>query len=226
MTPEWSLRFCMLRAPESLECTLCGRGAIGHAADRRRRFFRCRNCGLVFADPATHPRAAAERAIYDLHENDPGDPRYRAFLARLSGPLLQHLRPGMEGLDYGCGPGPALSMMLEEAGMRMALYDPFYAPDTAVLERRYDFVTCTEVVEHFHRPAAGWTRLAGLLRSGGRLGVMTRMVPEDRAFHQWHYKNDPTHVAFYSPRVMAWLAGHLGLEIDLMEGDVVLMRRP
>lgn len=207
------------------DCILCGGRAIPHATDRVRCFFRCPECGLVFAEPASHPDPEFEKAVYDLHENDSADEAYRRFLARLAGPLLERLRPGMEGLDYGCGPGPTLSVMLEEAGMRMALYDPFYVPSPAALEPRYDFVTCTEVVEHFHRPARDWQRLADLVRPGGWLGVMTRMVPGDRDFAAWHYKDDPTHVSFYSPRVMDWLARRLDLSVDLMQGDVVLMRR-
>lgn len=106
--------------------------------------------------------------IYDLHRNDPDDGDYRNFLARLVTPLMQRLHPGMEGLDYGYGPGPALAQMLTEAGMRMALYDPFYAPDTAVLNRTYDFVTCTETAEHFRRPGRGLETI-GVLAASRRL---------------------------------------------------------
>jgi hypothetical protein len=42
--------------------------------------------------------------------------------------------------------------MLAEAGHAMALYDPFFRPDPAALERDYDFITCTETAEHFHHP--------------------------------------------------------------------------
>ena len=55
-------------------------------------------------------------------------------------------------------PVPALAAMLTEAGHRMALYDPFFAPDPAPLAV-YDFVTCTEAAEHFHHPAAEFARL-------------------------------------------------------------------
>ncbi|OOG23686.1 2-polyprenyl-3-methyl-5-hydroxy-6-metoxy-1,4-benzoquinol methylase [Thioalkalivibrio denitrificans] len=211
---------------DPVRCTLCAGRTVGHAADLRRSYLRCDHCGLIFAHPSSHPDRDTEKAIYDLHENHPGDPGYRAFLSRLVMPLLERLSPGMEGLDYGCGPGPVLSMMLEEAGMRVTCFDPLYAPDDSVLSRRYDFVTCTEVVEHFHRPAEDWSRLAALLRPGGWLGVMTRMVPEDRTFGDWHYKNDPTHVSFYSPKVMRWLAAALDLQLVRLQGDVVLMRKP
>jgi len=48
------------------------------------------------------------------------DPRYRRFLARLAEPLIAHLPKGARGLDFGCGPGPTLSLMLREAGFACA----------------------------------------------------------------------------------------------------------
>ena len=66
--------------------------------------------------------------------------------------------------------------MLEEQGYRMSLYDPFFAPSPDALERRYDFITCTETVEHFYQPGKEFRRLDRLLRSGGWLGVMTEML--------------------------------------------------
>ena len=213
-------------SPATATCTLCGAFAVPYAADRRRVFYGCDACGLIFAGPETHLDSAEEKAIYDWHVNDPADTRYRAFLSRLATPLLEHLRPGMEGLDFGSGPGPTLSLMFAEAGMPMAIYDPYYAPDTHVLDRQYDLVTCTEVVEHFNHPARDWPRLAGLVRPGGWLGVMTRMAVGREEFPAWHYKNDPTHVSFYSPAVFRWLAHSLGLRLQRIEGAVVLMQRP
>ena len=68
----------------------------------------------MFVPRSYHLSAADEKAQYDLHENDPNDPGYRAFLDRLAGPLDKRLAPHSHGLDFGCGPGPTLSVMLEE----------------------------------------------------------------------------------------------------------------
>ena len=55
--------------------------------------------------------------------------RYREFLSRLEHPPnVPKLPAAAEGLDFGSGPGPTLSVMLEEQGYRMSLYDPFFAP--------------------------------------------------------------------------------------------------
>lgn len=206
-----------------LPCPLCASRSKMLCDDRQRTFFRCCECDLVFADPETHLDRTAEKSVYAQHENDPADERYRRFLGQLARPLLARLQAGMRGLDYGCGPGPTLSVMLEEAGMEMELYDPFFVPDMTVLERQYDFVTCTEVAEHFCRPARDWNRLASLLRPGSWLGVMTRLVDSRQRFDQWYYKNDPTHVSFYCATTFAWLGARYGLAVEHQDHNVVLL---
>jgi len=195
-------------------------------SDRLRSYFRCRDCELVFADPGSRLPPDLERAEYDLHENDPKDVRYRTFLSRLAEPLLTRLGVGMHGLDYGCGPGPTLSVMLAEHGMEVDDYDPLYAADDRLLQRTYDFVTATEVVEHFCRPAEAWRQLAALVRPGGWLGIMTLLAPDDaEAFSQWWYKNDPTHVSFYTAATFAWLGESMGFSVEQLDDRVLLMRR-
>jgi len=207
-------------------CPLCGEYAAWFCEDRSRWYFRCTCCELVFADPASHLSLEAERAEYDLHENNPGDPCYRAFLSRLAEPLLAHLEPGMHGLDFGCGPGPTLSVMLAEQGMVVDDYDPIYAADARLLERRYDFVTATEVVEHFRHPIAAWRELASLVRPGGWLGIMTLLAPGDvETFSQWWYKNDPTHVSFYNEATFDWLAEESGFKVETLDDRVLLVQR-
>lgn len=217
---------------DSLNCPLCCGPATGFAADRHRRFLRCPCCALVFADPRTHLDAAAERAEYDLHHNDLADPGYRRFLSGLATPLLARLEAGMAGLDFGCGPGPLLARMMREAGMQMAVYDPIYAPERSALKRRYDFVTCTEVVEHFRQPAKNWGQLTSLLAPGGWLGVMTGLTSEDpvgdpaERFLKWRYKDDLTHVSFHGLETMRWIARRHGLVLQVVDARVVLMQRP
>lgn len=176
-------------------------------------------------DPRHHLTRVAEHAHYRLHENHPDDPGYRRFLSKLADPLMARLKPGSCGLDYGCGPGPALAAMLVEAGHDTALYDPLFAPDRRVLEGRYDFVACTETAEHFHDPWTEFDTLAGLLKPGGWLAVMTCFQLDDAAFSRWHYRLDPTHVVFYREATLRYLAARLGLEIEVPVKDVALMRK-
>ncbi|MGB1203302.1 MAG: class I SAM-dependent methyltransferase [Alloalcanivorax venustensis] len=179
------------------DCRLCGQpNAELFASVEGRRYLRCPRCHLTFLGVTQLPDRADEKAQYDLHRNEPDDPGYRRFLDQLGAPLCERLGAGDRGLDFGCGPGPALARMLEERGHPMQIYDPIYAPDPAVLDQQYDFVTCTEVLEHLHWPEREWRRFAALVKPGGWLGVMTRFLTDDGHFPRWHYRRDPTHVCF------------------------------
>jgi SAM-dependent methyltransferase len=190
-----------------------------------RDYWRCTVCAATFVDPSQLPDEEGERTCYTLHENDPNDAGYRRFLWTLGGPLLERLPPAQEGLDYGCGPGPALAHMLAEAGHAVRLYDPFFHPDRSVLARTYDFVTCTEVAEHFHRPAEEFTCLDRLIRPGGWLAIMTCFQDDDHRFAQWHYRRDPTHLVFYREETFRHLATQFAWQCEVPVKNVVLMHK-
>lgn len=208
-------------------CPVCHAAPLAPFAEvEGRRYHRCPHCLATVMDPACRLDAAAEKQLYDLHQNRPDDPGYRRFLSRLAVPLLPHLAPGSRGLDFGCGPGPALAAMLAEQGFAMALYDPFYADDAAVLAVQYDFVTCTEAAEHFFEPRREFARLDRLLRPGGVLGVMTRLLSAEQDFARWQYRRDPSHVVFYQPATLAVLARQFGWRLALPAPDVALFFKP
>jgi hypothetical protein len=115
--------------------------------------------------------------------------------------------------------------MLTEAGHSIQLYDPFFHADASALERTYDFITCTEVAEHFHRPASEFARLNALLRPGGWLGIMTCFLTDDERFANWHYRQDVTHVVFYRRETFQCIAAQFGWHCEIPATDVVLMRK-
>jgi len=179
----------------------------------------------VFVPPSQHLSAEQEKAEYDLHRNSPQDAGYRRFLSRLLIPMMTKLPKGARGLDFGCGPGPTLSVMFSEAGYNMDVYDKFYANHPHVFSKQYDFVTCTEVVEHLSSPASTFAILYGLLKPGGRLGIMTKLVINSTAFTTWHYKNDLTHIAFFSQDTFEWLAHHWRYRLEFSGKDVILLQK-
>lgn len=209
---------------QSLSCPLCAsRETPLYHRDTRRAYHQCRACDLVFVPPHQRLGAEEERAVYDRHENSPQNAGYRRFLSRLYAPLRERLAEGAAGLDFGSGPGPTLSVMFEEAGHPMAIYDPFYAPDETVLGRSYDFITTTEVIEHLFAPGRELERLVAMLRPGGWLGVMTKRVTSRQAFAGWHYILDPTHVCFFSEDSFRWLGDRFDLDVVFPAADVVLL---
>jgi SAM-dependent methyltransferase len=210
-----------------VNCPLClSRRVHPFAEVRSSEYLRCEVCRLTFLAPDRRLAPGAEREHYGTHQNDPTDTRYRAFLSRLAEPLMRHLPAGAEGLDYGSGPGPTLSLMLEEQGFRTQNYDPFFAPDAEALQRSYDFITCSETVEHFSSPRSEFDRLHRMLRPGGWLGIMTEMLEDDQAFTEWHYVRDPTHVCFYRAETMAWIAARYGWGLERPARNVTLFQNP
>ncbi len=212
---------------QTCPCPLCGEGQASlFYEDKRRPYLRCAHCALVFVPPDFYLSAQAEKAEYDLHDNQVDDSGYRRFLQRAWQPLQPLLDQGSQILDFGCGPGPALAAMMQEAGMQVSVYDHFYFPDSDVLKAgKYHAVTATEVIEHLHAPADVFSQWLNLLLPKGYLVVMTKLVKDAEAFAGWHYKNDPTHVCFFSEQTFAWLASQYGLKMTMCAADVVLFQR-
>jgi hypothetical protein len=209
-----------------VDCPLCGGRAAPFAPGAARAARRCGTCALTFVPRERHLGPEAERARYAEHRNGPQDAGYRAFLDRLLAPLAERLPPGAEGLDFGCGPGPAASVMMRERGFAMTDYDPFFVPDEAALARDYDFIVSTEVFEHLRRPGTTLDRIAALLRPGGMLGIMTTLLEQDDAFATWWYAQDPTHIAFYRSETLEWVARSRGWTLEPLPRGAALFRVP
>ena len=204
-------------------CPLCtARRVRHHCRDRERSFLRCDDCGLVFVPSSQFLSREDEKRRYDLHQNSPDNEGYRRFLQRMFIHLQECLAPGSAGLDFGSGPEPLLARMFRAAGHSMAIFDHFYGPDPAPLEGRYDFITATEVVEHLREPKRELEQLWACLKPGGVLGVMTRPVVGLDEFPTWYYKNDRTHVCFFSPETFHWLAAAWDASVTFPESDIVL----
>jgi 2-polyprenyl-3-methyl-5-hydroxy-6-metoxy-1,4-benzoquinol methylase len=189
-----------------LRCTLCSQQQVKQFHQiGARQYHRCTNCDLIFLDPSQRLSEPDERARYELHDNNPQDPAYRSFLMRAVEPIIPYLTHSMRGLDYGCGPGPTISVMLAEQGFSVVDYDPIFNPDTLRDVEQFDFITCTEVIEHFYQPAAEFSRLRQLLKPTGVLSVMTEVYSDELSFKDWWYLKDPTHVSLYSAATLEWI---------------------
>ena len=218
---------CKLESVALAVCPLCESELIRQlAVIDSKTYWRCNICYLTFLSPEFYLPPEDELSRYLLHENSPEDYHYRRFLSRLTDHLIPKLQPGAHGLDFGSGPGPTLSIMLEEAGFPMDIYDPYFAQDTLPLEHTYDFITCTETVEHFYRPKQEFHRFNQLLRHNGWLGIMTEMLASDEHFVDWWYHREPTHVCFYKRETMAWIATQYNWRTEYPRKNVTLFYKP
>lgn len=186
------------------------------------QFFRCDHCTTVFRSRQHLLSPEDEKNRYLEHNNDVEDKRYQQFVT----PVVEKVRSlfplPAKGLDFGAGTGPVIAKLLREDSYEIALWDPFFHADPAVLETQYDFIVCCEVIEHFHTPIAEFQLMKSLLMPGGKLICMTDPLPSDKPFEVWHYKNDPTHVIFYSEENVAYIKKHLGFTEATIVGRLII----
>jgi hypothetical protein len=217
-----SIRDIVLSSPTS--CPLCAGTAGAFHRGGHGEFWACPTCDLVFRDASEHLDMGAQLERYREHRNSLEDPRYLDFLDRLAAPLAARLRPGARGLDYGCGPVAGMAALLEPRGFPTASWDPLFRPDASALTGPYDFIICSEVLEHILDPKATLDRLASLLAPGGLIGFMTQFRRDAAHFAGWHYHRDPTHVCFYSPATMRWIGARRGWEVEIPADGVTFFR--
>lgn len=210
-------------------CRLCrGETLIFFQAQKpfRADYYRCQVCDLVQMDELSLLSAKSEKSHYKMHENHKREQGYIDFLDRCLVPTMEYLEKGMHGLDFGCGPYPMLAELMGERGFPMDYFDPYFFPETAHLKENYTFVTATEVVEHFNDPTLSWRQLVNKVAPGGILSIMTSILYSGIEFEGWHYRRDETHVCFYSPKTVSWLAQAFGLDILSFPKNVVIFRKP
>ncbi|MDA7440755.1 class I SAM-dependent methyltransferase [Candidatus Pseudothioglobus singularis] len=209
-----------------ITCPLCN--SKSHSLihnDSHREYLSCSDCEFVFVPKSFHLSQIDEKLRYDTHNNDPGDIRYRQFLSQLAEPLLQKIPEKSYGLDFGSGPGPTLSLMLEEKGHHVDLYDKFYASNDGIFNRKFDFITATEVIEHLRDPMLEFKRLASALMVDGYIALMTHLLTEETDFRSWYYKNDPSHIGFFNKQSLVYLAKELKLELDIYSERVIFLKK-
>ncbi len=162
-----------------------------------RRYHICPECRLLFVHPGDHPEANEEKERYLLHNNGIQYPGYVRFLKQAIDPTLPYLAPKSRGLDYGCGPVPTLSLLMQSKGHTCLDYDPFFFPKLPT--GPFDYLFATEAAEHFFYPGAEFTRIGSLLKPGGILTLMTVFWHHTDDLLQNFYFRDPSHVVFYHP---------------------------
>ena len=207
-------------------CIVCkNQEAVDFKNIKQKRYWKCSYCEAIFLDKEFYLSSNDEYKHYLTHNNDVNDPRYKKFLSNLMLPLIDRIKLKSIGLDYGCGPGPALSLMLREKGYQMFNYDPFFHPKKSNLLKKYDFISCSETVEHFHNPFYEFTRFNELLNVGGIIGIMTNFHSKENIFENWYYIKDPTHVVFYSKNTFLIIAKMFKWDCEFLNNNLVFFKK-
>lgn len=206
---------------KNIKCSLCMSNASSFKTFKVKIYYLCQNCGAVLLGPDHYLSAEAEKVRYLAHQNNVNDAGYQKFV----GPIVNAVKSGFgcmdKGLDFGCGPGPVISKLLKDEDYNIRLYDPLFCDDAEALCSVYDYIVCCEVIEHFAKPAEEFNKLRSLLKDGGKLFCMTYIYDSGIDFDNWHYKNDTTHIIFYSVKTLEWIKSNFNFSRIKIEGRLI-----
>ena len=188
-----------------LACSLCGNPTTFFEKTRKREYLRCEYCNSIQMNSKYYLTLDQEENRYKLHNNDIFDIRYQNFVKPIVDSVIQNNLTSELGLDFGAGTGPVITNILNTKGYNIEVYDPFFHKNENLLNKKYDFIIICEVIEHFHNPKKEFQLLKKLLKTNGKLYIMTDIFKPDIDFKKWHYKNDETHVFFYSKETFEYI---------------------
>jgi hypothetical protein len=203
-------------------CPLCSGPSEPFYQWKLRIYHKCLECYGVFLDPSLYPSPISEKNRYLEHNNNAMDPKYREFVSPITRFVYNHFKNNDIGLDFGSGTDSAIAKVLEEQTFQIHRYDPFFQKDDSLLYQKYNYITCCEVMEHFHDPPKEFNLLRSLLLPRGKLICMTNLFHEDINFHLWYYKNDQTHVYFYHKESIEWIRKKFNFSSVSIDGMLIV----
>ncbi len=190
-----------MNSSENEICRLCGEKTNHFFGDE---FFQCENCKAISRKLTSLPDAETEKKRYDQHQNTPDD-GYEKFISPLLNYVLKNISTKKNGLDFGSGPNSILANILANKKYTLYKFDPFYEKDSSILNNTFDFIIACEVIEHFHYPQNEFKKLKEKLNKKGEILIMTHLYDFAINFENWYYKNDFTHVFFYTLETFEWI---------------------
>ena len=191
-------------------CPLCGGSSQVFYQFKKRLYHQCEHCYGIFMDRTLRPNPEEEKARYQEHHNNVDDKKYQAFVSPVTQGILADFKPQNSGLDFGAGTGPVIAKVLKDHYYNIQLYDPFFHDNPQLLQNKYDYIACCEVIEHFYEPKKEFLLLKELMLPHAKLYCMTDIYKEEIDFHTWHYKNDQTHVFIYHRKTLEWIKEEIG----------------
>ena len=199
-------------------CRLCSHPA--HLVfEESRPFFACNVCGLIFTD-CFISEEAVEKHYKDQHGNTfDWMNEANGFVEWIRNMGLAVPLLSLSMLDYGSGSG-LLTEALKKIGFQVDCYEPMlhgeFNPDK--YSKSHDVVILNEVVEHLEDINKTFDIIYRVLSPNGVVVIKTLLTdwiindPENfkESFTRWWYKDDPTHISFFSFMTIEYLCHDRG----------------
>jgi SAM-dependent methyltransferase len=199
-------------------CRLCQNPAHLVFEDTR-PFFACNVCGLIFTDCCISVEAV-EKHYKDQHSNTfDWMKEANSFTGWLKN--LGHADPclSLSILDYGSGSG-LLTEAFRRIGFKVDCYEPMVHGEfnRESYSEAYGVIILNEVIEHLEDINKTLDIVDSVLAGNGFVFIKTLLTdqiindPENfkESFTHWWYKDDPTHISFFSFLTIEYLCKDRG----------------
>ncbi len=201
-------------------CIVCG-----SKTEFKDSYYFCSDCEFIFKTRELVLDETAEKKRYMQHNNSIEDERYLDYFKKFLDEIVPHIN-GTIGLDYGSGCANALEYVANrDYGLAMDSYDKYFS-SKETLQPKYDFITCTEVIEHIENPIEFIKEIDAYLSVGGTIAFMTNLHNNNTTdFFNWWYISDPTHISFYTLKTFEYLASKLGYEVTYAVKNIIVIKK-
>ena len=197
-------------------CKICN-SEVSILEDKKtsKNYYKCSKCKYIFLDKEFYIDEIHEKSHYDKHHNNLESLGYVKMFEDLIDTFVKPLHVEMKtALDFGCGEGEVLPIVLERNNIKCDRYDLFYFPKKIYEDKKYDLIVSTEVFEHLENPLDMLKKLLLHVDDNAYLLLMTAFHPnDDDKFLKWWYIRDITHIGFFNLDTFEYLARELNLKI-------------
>ncbi|QOY51056.1 class I SAM-dependent methyltransferase [Candidatus Sulfurimonas baltica] len=197
-------------------CKICAGDTVAITDEKSKKIYhKCSTCRYIFLDEQFYIDEEREKKHYDKHHNNFESLGYVKMFDELLDEFVEpHLQNIENALDFGCGEGEVLPILLERRGVTCDRYDLFYFPAKIYEDKKYNLICSTEVLEHLQNPLEILKKLLLHVEKNGYLLLMSAFHPNnDDKFLKWWYIRDITHIGFFDILTFEYLARELNLRI-------------
>lgn len=204
-------------------CPLCKSESNFFCEYKTKIYYNCSCCNSIFLSENQRLSYEEEKQRYEKHENNVEDKNYQKFVTPITSNIIKDFKKTEKGLDFGAGTGPVISKILTDAGYTIKQYDPYFHNYPELLNEKYNFIACCEVIEHFFYPYKEFKLLKEILFPNGKLYCMTDIYNKSIDFEKWYYKNDPTHVFIYQKETFEWIKKEFEFSELKIDGRLIVL---
>ncbi len=208
-----------------MNCKVCGSEDITlYVRNKKREFLRCSLCELVFVPEKFFLTIAQERTRYELHDNSIENKGYTDFLDKVVAIITERFPVDSTILDFGSGAGAVLGTLLHKKRYSCESYDPLFNIQCNDGAKTYDIIVICEVIEHLRLLQDDLAFIKKRLKPHGTVIIRTQLYPDAENFLKWWYIQDLTHINFFSPITIDFVASQLNRTVSsTAEKDIFLL---